>query len=109
MLLNTGITLISDVIGLKGKSGAFVFGAYSFLDKIATGICLFFISESSYFKSEFFIRWVTVLVPLCSGLFAWFLVATGSIQDMIEPSSDSEGSEASDSEESSDINARRLN
>lgn len=101
MLLNTGITLISDVIGLKGKSGAFVFGAYSFMDKISTGIALFFISESSYFKSEFFIRWVTVLVPLCSGLFAWFLVMTGSIKDNMHH--ESTESEESDSEDSTEI------
>jgi hypothetical protein len=30
--LNAGITLISEVIGLKGSSGAFVFGVYSFLN-----------------------------------------------------------------------------
>lgn len=28
--LNAGVTLISEVIGLKGSSGAFVFGVYSF-------------------------------------------------------------------------------
>ncbi|KAL4509928.1 hypothetical protein ABPG72_010121 [Tetrahymena utriculariae] len=98
MLLNTGITLISDVIGLKGKSGAFVFGAYSFMDKISTGIALFFISESSYFKSESFIRWVTVLVPLISGLFAWLLVMTGSIKDNLQESQESEDSDSEDSQ-----------
>jgi hypothetical protein len=42
--LNTGITLISDVIGLRGSSGAFVFGCYSFLDKTSTGIILFVVA-----------------------------------------------------------------
>ncbi|EAR84718.2 MFS transporter (macronuclear) [Tetrahymena thermophila SB210] len=98
MLLNTGITLISDVIGLKGKSGAFVFGAYSFMDKISTGIALFFISESPYFKSESFIRWVTVLVPLISGLFAWLLVMTGSIKDNLSETQESEESDSEDSQ-----------
>lgn len=79
LLLNTAITLISDVIGLQGDSGAFVFGAYSFMDKISTGIALFFISESSLFETEDFIRWITVLLPLISGIFAWALVMTGSL------------------------------
>ena len=80
-MLNTGITLISDVVGLRGKSGAFVFGSYSFLDKISTGIALFFISESAYFKNEEFIRWITVLIPGVSCLFAWILVMRGKAKD----------------------------
>jgi len=50
--LNTGIALISEVIGLKGEGGAFVYGCYSFLDKLMTGIVLFFITDSSYFQVE---------------------------------------------------------
>ena len=44
--LNTGITMISEVIGLRGSSGAFVFGAYSFLDKISGGIAIFFMTNN---------------------------------------------------------------
>ena len=44
LLLNTGITLISEVIGVKGSSGAFVFGCYSFVDKLSSGIALFTIT-----------------------------------------------------------------
>jgi len=80
-MLNTAITLISDVIGLRGESGAFVFGAYSFMDKISTGIALFSISENSLFTSASFIRWTTVLVPFCAAVLAWILILTGSIQD----------------------------
>lgn len=79
LILNTAITLISDVIGLKGQSGAFVFGVYSFMDKISTGIVLFFISESSLFTTPSFVKWITILVPLVSGLFSWILVMTGSL------------------------------
>jgi hypothetical protein len=52
LVLNTGITLISDVIGVKGKSGAFVFGFYSFLDKISTGIVLFILTNVSLFPKD---------------------------------------------------------
>jgi hypothetical protein len=54
--LNTGITLISDVIGLRGSSGAFVFGIYSFLDKIACGVVLFVCTNSSSFDDPEYIR-----------------------------------------------------
>ncbi len=69
------------MVGLKGKSGAFVFGSYSFLDKISTGISLFFISESFYFTNPVFIRWVTVLVPSISCFMAWILVINGKAKD----------------------------
>ena len=52
LVLNTGITLISDVIGVKGKSGAFVFGFYSLLDKISTGLVLFGLTNSSLFPKN---------------------------------------------------------
>ena len=45
--LNTGITMISEVIGIRGSSGAFVFGVYSFLDKLTNGIVLFLITNSN--------------------------------------------------------------
>jgi Na+/melibiose symporter-like transporter len=49
MVLSTGINLISDVIGSKGDSGAFVFGIYSFLDKISAGIVIFTVANLSCF------------------------------------------------------------
>jgi hypothetical protein len=50
MILSTGINLISDVIGSKGDSGAFVFGIYSFLDKISAGILIFFMANLPCFS-----------------------------------------------------------
>ena len=44
LLLNTSITFFSEVIGVKGSSGAFVFGCYSFVDKLSSGIALFIIT-----------------------------------------------------------------
>lgn len=52
LVLNTGITLISDVIGVKGKSGAFVFGFYSLMDKFSTGIVLFVLTNISLFPKD---------------------------------------------------------
>ncbi len=46
--LNTGIAFISDVVGVHGKSGAFVYGCYGLLDKFSCGIILFFLMVSLY-------------------------------------------------------------
>ena len=51
-VLCTGINMISEVIGTKSKRGAFVFGCYSFLDKLSSGIAIFFISNSSEFNGK---------------------------------------------------------
>jgi hypothetical protein len=53
MVLSTGINLISDVVGSKVKTGAFVFGIYSLLDKFSAGIVIFLIGNSEpYSKSR---------------------------------------------------------
>ena len=43
LMLNTGTSLISDVIGSDVKSAAFVYGAYSLLDKFANGFLLYWL------------------------------------------------------------------
>lgn len=64
-VLCTGINMISEVIGTNSKRGAFVFGCYSFLDKVANGIAIFFISMSQDFDNDHceFVRLVTVIGP----------------------------------------------
>ena len=47
MVLSTGINFISDVVGSKAKTGAFVFGIYSLLDKFSAGIAIFFIGSTA--------------------------------------------------------------
>jgi hypothetical protein len=47
MVLSTGINFISYVVGTKAKTGAFVFGIYSLLDKFSAGITIFFIGSTS--------------------------------------------------------------
>jgi Na+/melibiose symporter-like transporter len=46
MVLSTGINLISDVVGSKAKTGAFVFGIYSLLDKFSAGIVIFLVGRT---------------------------------------------------------------
>lgn len=40
IMMNTSTSLISDVIGKDADSSAFVYGFYSFMDKIANGIAI---------------------------------------------------------------------
>ena len=39
-MINTSTSLISDVIGKDAESSAFVYGFYSFMDKIANGFAI---------------------------------------------------------------------
>jgi len=43
LMLNTGTACISDVIGQDTTSSAFVYGAYSLMDKFANGFLLFWL------------------------------------------------------------------
>ena len=49
MMLNTSTSLISDVVGQDSSQAAFVYGAYSFLDKFANGFLLYFLVEDYSF------------------------------------------------------------
>lgn len=68
--LSGASSLINDVIGSKGVKGAFVFGTYSFADKISCGIVLFFmiqVAESSKSFLKFFMSFfpsITIFAAL---------------------------------------------
>ena len=90
-MLATGINLISDVVGANAKSGAFVFGVYSLLDKFSCGIVIFLIGISSaYSKNDddpitssdvSFIRWTMVLIPGLSCLLSSLIVLSYPIEE----------------------------
>lgn len=81
LLLNTSINLISEVVGMRGSKGAFVFGAYSFVDKLTSGLALFFISNSSQFDESWFVRLMIVLVPAIGCGLGLFMVIIGKAKD----------------------------
>lgn len=90
MVLATGINLISDVVGNKGKTGAFVFGIYSLLDKFSCGIIIFLIGISEPFKKEkadindddrSFIRLSMILIPGISCLLSSLIVLSYPIEE----------------------------
>lgn len=52
MVLSTGINFISDVVGAKAKTGAFVFGIYSLFDKFTSGIIIFLVGNSTAYTED---------------------------------------------------------
>lgn len=64
LVLSTGINLISDVVGADGSQGAFVFGIYSLLDKISSGLAIYFIISSSNFDTNInYKKWMSIIMP----------------------------------------------
>ena len=49
LVLATGINFISDVVGAKAKTGAFVFGFYSLLDKFSAGAVIYWIGNAQQY------------------------------------------------------------
>ena len=77
IMLNTATSLISDVIGKDDQSSAFVYGAYSFFDKVANGIIIFFIT--AYFnKNPDALRFIIGLTPIICSITSFGLSFIGS-------------------------------
>ena len=90
MVLATGINFISDVVGTKAKTGAFVFGIYSLLDKFSAGITIYLLGTTKAFKGDVrtlpedeqdFIRYVMVLIPCLSSILATLIVLSYPIKE----------------------------
>lgn len=78
MMLNTSTSLISDVIGQDSEASAFVYGIYSFLDKIANGVMLYILV--AYFSSnDKALRYIVTVIPVGAAvgtaLFTWLGIA----------------------------------
>jgi hypothetical protein len=52
LVLATGINLISEVVGPRGSKGAFVFGIYSFVDKIMVGVIIYLVSNTQAYTKK---------------------------------------------------------
>ena len=62
LMLNTGTSLISDMIGTDTRSSAFIYGAYSLLDKFANGFLLWFLVKN-YSKDPYCLSIIMAFVP----------------------------------------------
>lgn len=89
-MLSTGINLISDVVGAKAKTGAFVFGIYSLLDKFSSGIVIFLIGNTEAYSKETkdisdsdssFIRLTMILIPGVACLLSSLIVLSYPIEE----------------------------
>lgn len=73
-MLNTSTSLISDVVGKDSKQAAFVYGVYSFLDKMANGFLLYFMVQDFAFDDSA-LRLIVTVIPIGSAvgctLFTW--------------------------------------
>lgn len=67
MMLNTSTSLISDVVGKDSEQAAFVYGIYSFLDKIANGFLLYFLVRD-YSYSNHALRLIVTIIPIGSAI-----------------------------------------
>jgi hypothetical protein len=77
-MLNTATSLISDVIGKDAESSAFVYGAYSFFDKVANGVIIFVIT-SWFNHSETALKWIIGITPIFCSVCAFLLTYLGKI------------------------------
>lgn len=79
ILLNTATSLISDVIGsdeAAKASSAFVFGVYSFFDKMSSGVVLF-IATSYLLENVWALRMIAGVLPIAAGFGSWGLCWLG--------------------------------
>ena len=77
ILLNTATSLISDVIGKDSDNSAFVYGVYSFCDKVANGILLLIMVEY-YSKNTTALKWIMSLVPILCATIAFICTYIGA-------------------------------
>ena len=75
--LNTSISLIADVIGDDSKNSAFVFGIYSFFDKVVNGLLLYYIVGNFTEDRPDAVIWIIGALPVCTALTALLLTYIG--------------------------------
>jgi len=79
-MLNTSTSMISDVIGTNIQSAAFVYGLYSFVDKIANGLFLFWLI-ANYSTDAFALQTCISAIPaICSVLCALLSLLMSSVE-----------------------------
>ena len=78
IMMNTSTSMISDVIGNDADSSAFVYGFYSFMDKIANGVAI----ERAiklFEEDETGLRWIMAIGPISCAVLAFALTYLGKV------------------------------
>ncbi len=78
IMMNTSTSLISDVIGKDADSSAFVYGFYSFMDKIANGVAIERAIKLLE-DSEPGLRYIMCFLPIVCSILAFSLTYLGKI------------------------------
>ena len=73
IMLNTSTSLISDVIGNDAENAAFVYGMYSFMDKVMNGTLLFFLVDSFSKDNPDALKIIMAVVPITCSILAYAL------------------------------------
>ena len=90
LVLATGINFISDVVGTKAKTGAFVFGIYSLLDKFSSGAVIALVGGTAAYTKDpcdltsdeiSFIKYTMILIPSLSSVLATIIVMIYPVQE----------------------------
>ena len=50
LVVSTGVNLISEVVGDRSSNGGFVFGVYSFIDKILVGVVIYLVTNTQAYS-----------------------------------------------------------
>jgi MFS family permease len=74
--LNVSSSLISDMLGRNNKNSAFVYGAYSLLDKLASGFLLVIIGRT-VIENVHWLRVLTGVLPIFTSFLAWLFAFMG--------------------------------
>ena len=77
-MLNTGTSLISDVIGNEAESAAFVYGTYSLFDKFANGILLFWLISYYSGGEPHVLRWIITISSISCAILAYIFTFLGN-------------------------------
>ena len=75
-MINTATSMISDVIGKDDQSSAFVYGAYSFFDKVSNGAIIFGIT-AAWIENETALRWCIAVIPVSCSFLGFVLAYIG--------------------------------
>ena len=77
IMLNTATSLISDVIGTDTANSAFVYGCYSFFDKIANGLLLLNMI-ASFSDDADALKYILAFVPIGCSIMTYLLTYIGN-------------------------------
>ena len=77
-MINTATSLISDVIGKDDTSSAFVYGSYSFFDKVVNG-CILYAITAFWNTNPVALAWIMGLTPVICSVCAFLLTYIGKV------------------------------